>query len=69
MKNKNLKNGLSIIAGTTGSGNPPILQNIISKYIEQYGEIKVITVEEPPEYFITGAKKINIIKQDCDKIK
>lgn len=72
MKNKNLENniyGLSIITGTTGSGKPPILQNIISKYIEKYSEIKVITVEEPPEYFISGAKQINMIKQDCDKIK
>jgi type II secretory ATPase GspE/PulE/Tfp pilus assembly ATPase PilB-like protein len=50
--------GLTIIAGTTGSGKSTTLQNLLMKKInERNGEIKVITIENPPEYFIPGASQ------------
>lgn len=73
MKNKNLENniyGVSIITGTTGSGKSTTLQTIISNKLKEInGNIKVGTFEEPPEYFITGATQVPVIRKDCDKIK
>lgn len=55
--------GLTIIAGTTGSGKSTTLQNILlGKINERNGEIKVITVEDPPEYFIPGATQVPVIR-------
>lgn len=55
--------GLTIIAGTTGSGKSTTLQNILlAKINERNGEIKVITVEDPPEYFIPGATQVPVIR-------
>ncbi len=55
--------GLTIIAGTTGSGKSTTLQNILlSKINDRNGEIKVITVEDPPEYFIPGATQVPVIR-------
>lgn len=55
--------GLTIIAGTTGSGKSTTLQNILlAKINERNGEIKVITVEDPPEYYIPGATQVPVIR-------
>lgn len=57
--------GLTIIAGTTGSGKSTTLQNILlNKINERNGEIKVITVEDPPEYFIPGASQVPVIRDE-----
>jgi len=57
--------GLTIIAGTTGSGKSTTLQNILlAKINERNGEIKVITVEDPPEYFIPGATQVPVIRDE-----
>lgn len=57
--------GLTIIAGTTGSGKSTTLQNILlAKINEKNGEIKVITVEDPPEYFIPGATQVPVIRDE-----
>jgi type II secretory ATPase GspE/PulE/Tfp pilus assembly ATPase PilB-like protein len=57
--------GLTIIAGTTGSGKSTTLQNILlGKINERNGEIKVITVEDPPEYFIPGATQVPVIRDE-----
>lgn len=57
--------GLTIIAGTTGSGKSTTLQNILlSKINERNGEIKVITVEDPPEYFIPGSTQVPVIRDE-----
>lgn len=51
--------GASIIAGTTGSGKSTTLKNLLLSKIEQAeNQIKVITVEDPPEYFIPGATQV-----------
>lgn len=55
--------GLTIISGTTGSGKSTTLQNVLlAKINERNGEIKVITVEDPPEYFIPGATQVPVIR-------
>lgn len=57
--------GLTIIAGTTGSGKSTTLQNILlAKINERNGEIKVITVEDPPEYYIPGATQVPVIRDE-----
>lgn len=55
--------GLTLISGTTGSGKSTTLQNVLLDKINQRnGEIKVITVEDPPEYFIPGATQVPVIR-------
>lgn len=55
--------GATIIAGTTGSGKSTTLQNVLMVEINnRNGNLKVITVEDPPEYFIPGASQIPVIK-------
>lgn len=57
--------GLTIIAGTTGSGKSTTLQNILlNKINERNGEIKVITVEDPPEYYIPGASQVPVVRDE-----
>lgn len=57
--------GLTIIAGTTGSGKSTTLQNVLmTKINERNYKIKVITVEDPPEYFIPGASQVPVIRDE-----
>jgi type II secretory ATPase GspE/PulE/Tfp pilus assembly ATPase PilB-like protein len=58
-------NGVIIMAGTTGSGKSTTISNLLKKVIfEKEGRIKVITVEDPPEYFIKGATQIGVKRDD-----
>lgn len=62
--------GLTLISGTTGSGKSTTLQNILlNKINERNGEIKVITVEDPPEYFIPGATQVPVIRDETGDAK
>lgn len=57
--------GLTIIAGTTGSGKSTTLKNLITKKITDHkAALKVITVEDPPEYEIPNATQIPVIRDD-----
>ncbi|CAH7377042.1 T2SP_E domain-containing protein [Vibrio chagasii] len=57
--------GLVLVAGTTGSGKSTTLQNLLmGKILERNGEIAVITVEDPPEYFIPAATQIPVVRDD-----
>lgn len=57
--------GLTIIAGTTGSGKSTTLKNLITKKIMDHkATLKVITVEDPPEYEIPNATQIPVIRDD-----
>lgn len=57
--------GLTIIAGTTGSGKSTTLKNLITKKIMDHkAALKVITVEDPPEYEIPNATQIPVIRDD-----
>lgn len=53
--------GLNIIAGPTGSGKSTTLQrNMIKLLQEKNYEINLITVEDPPEYPIPGARQMPV---------
>lgn len=56
--------GCIIVAGVTGSGKSTTLKNLIErKIIENEHKIKVITVEDPPEYTIRGAQQVPITRE------
>lgn len=60
-------NGAIIVAGVTGSGksttNTVLLSSIIKDHTDDLGcEIKVITVEDPPEYEIPGATQVPVVR-------
>ena len=59
--------GCIIIAGVTGSGKSTTLKALIEKkVIEREYKIKVITVEDPPEYTIRGCSQMPISRSGSD---
>ncbi len=53
---KKCPTGIIVIGGPTGSGKSTTLQRVLASIIrEDAGKTHVITVEDPPEYPITGA--------------
>lgn len=61
----NKPSGVIIIAGTTGSGKSTTMQNLLmSKILQEKAQIKVITVEDPVEYFIPNATQISVVRDD-----
>ena len=55
--------GCFIISGSTGSGKSTTLKHIIGAKVEEYdGRIKVITVEDPPEYMIYGITQSPVVR-------
>ncbi|MCP1674265.1 type II secretory ATPase GspE/PulE/Tfp pilus assembly ATPase PilB-like protein [Natronocella acetinitrilica] len=55
--------GVVVLAGTTGSGKSTSLVAMLESRIRGFsGEIKVITVEDPPEYVIRGATQVPVIR-------
>ncbi len=57
--------GLTVIAGTTGSGKSTTLKNLIIKYIrDSQGNIKAITIEDPPEYYIPNATQVPVNREN-----
>ena len=62
--------GLNIVAGPTGSGKSTTLQrNMIQLIQERNGEINVITVEDPPEYPIPGARQMPVTNANTEEEK
>lgn len=62
--------GLKIIAGPTGSGKSTTLQrNLIKLIQEHHGEMNVITVEDPPEYPIPGARQMPVTNASSEEEK
>jgi len=57
--------GVTIFAGTTGSGKTTSLTAILESMIaDSHGEIKVITVENPPENVILGATQVPVMNSN-----
>lgn len=55
--------GVTVLAGTTGSGKSTSLKCMITGRIDEYhSNIKVITVEDPPEYEISGATQVPVVR-------
>lgn len=64
------ENGLNIIAGPTGSGKSTTLQrNMIKLLQEKNYEINLITVEDPPEYPIPGARQMPVTNANDEEEK
>ena len=62
--------GLSIIAGPTGSGKSTTLQrNMIKLLQEKNYEINLLTVEDPPEYPIPGARQMPVTNANTEEEK
>ena len=60
--------GLKIIAGPTGSGKSTTLQrNMIKLLQEHHSEINVLTVEDPPEYPIPGARQMPVTNASSEE--
>lgn len=56
--------GVTIIAGTTGSGKSTTLQHAIGQVIQRKPRIKVRTVEDPVEYIINHASQTPVATSD-----
>ncbi|PSV01168.1 GspE/PulE family protein [Photobacterium kishitanii] len=55
--------GIILVTGTTGSGKSTTLQNLLmTRILEAKNRIKVITVEDPVEYYIMGATQISVVR-------
>ncbi|MDT8925003.1 ATPase, T2SS/T4P/T4SS family [Pseudomonas taiwanensis] len=55
--------GAIIMAGTTGSGKSTSLNAMLAEKIAAHdGRIKVITVEDPPEYLLNGATQVPVVR-------
>lgn len=53
--------GAIIMAGTTGSGKSTSINSMLSEKITKHrGALKVITVEDPPEYVLPGATQVPV---------
>lgn len=62
--------GISIIAGPTGSGKSTTLQrNMIKLLQEKNYEINLLTVEDPPEYPIPGARQMPVTNANTEDEK
>jgi type II secretory ATPase GspE/PulE/Tfp pilus assembly ATPase PilB-like protein len=57
--------GINIISGPTGSGKSTTLQrSLINLMAERNHEINVLTVEDPPEYVIEGARQMPVVSSE-----
>jgi len=58
------KSGGVIISGTTGSGKSTTLQQMLKNEIIEKPFLKLITIEDPPEYFIEGATQVPVARKE-----
>jgi type II secretory ATPase GspE/PulE/Tfp pilus assembly ATPase PilB-like protein len=56
--------GVTIIAGTTGSGKSTTLKNAIEGLIAERPHWKFRTIEDPVEYRIDGASQTSVVRND-----
>ena len=62
--------GLNIVAGPTGSGKSTTLQRNMIKHLQEKNyEINLITVEDPPEYPIPGARQMPVTNANTEEEK
>jgi general secretion pathway protein E len=53
--------GINIVSGPTGSGKSTTLKAVLEGMIEKRGgEINLLTIEDPPEYVIKGARQMPV---------
>mgnify|MGYP002853627512 CR=1 FL=1 len=57
----NLKNGLVLVAGPTGSGKSTTAASILMEIVRvKGGGVKIVSLEDPPEYVIPGVCQLQI---------
>ena len=62
--------GLCIVSGPTGSGKSTTLQRVMLKLLKEKNyELNLITVEDPPEYPIQGARQMPVTNANTEKEK
>ena len=62
--------GLNVVAGPTGSGKSTTLQrNLIKLLQEKNYQINLLTVEDPPEYPIPGARQMPVTNANTEEEK
>ena len=56
-----IKNGLILVCGPTGAGKSTTVASMLVELEDAYkGKIKIISLEEPPEYVVPGVSQIQI---------
>lgn len=67
---RSVPTGIVIISGPTGSGKSTTLQrNMIAMLRERNYEVNLITVEDPPEYPIPGARQMPVTNASIEEAK
>ncbi len=62
--------GIVIISGPTGSGKSTTLQRNMIKMLEEKNyEVNLLTVEDPPEYPIPGARQMPVTNANTEALK
>lgn len=65
---RNKPYGVNVIAGPTGSGKSTTLQLTLSAQMEEKNnQIRITTIEDPPEYTIRGASQFPILNAATDE--
>lgn len=60
--------GINVISGPTGSGKSTTLQRALTALMrEKRGQVNIITIEDPPEYVITGAAQLPVLNAQTDE--
>lgn len=57
-------NGICAVSGPTGAGKSTTLKYLMQYVHQAYPFFNILTVEDPPEYPIEGAKQIPVLVQD-----
>ena len=69
-KMRSMAGGLNVVAGPTGSGKSTTLQrNMIKLLQEKNYQINLLTVEDPPEYPIPGARQMPVTNANTEEEK
>lgn len=62
--------GIVVVSGPTGSGKSTTLQRNMIKYLKENNyEVNLITVEDPPEYPIPGARQMPVTNAENEEEK
>ncbi len=65
---RQMPEGINIISGPTGSGKSTTLKIVLEElYKERDQQINILTIEDPPEYEITGAAQLPVTNVDTEE--
>jgi type II secretory ATPase GspE/PulE/Tfp pilus assembly ATPase PilB-like protein len=65
---RQMPEGINIISGPTGSGKSTTLKIVLEELYKERGQqINILTIEDPPEYEITGAAQLPVTNVDTEE--